>query len=385
MADGKRKSDSKLEDQLKKVISRLNAIEDQMQMKHDNGDDALPETMECCGIPVVPIRELEAGIDPARESIIRAIEKKWVNGTKLKYYFFDEGDWGGSDSQQKIVRDAFDEWKEIGIGLSFSEVDSPNQADIRIGFKRDDGSWSYVGRDIWNRPSHERTMNFGWILRGQDGRDTALHEIGHTLGFQHEQSSPFAGIEWDEEAVYRYFTGPPNKWSREKTFHNVLRKLDSNSVEGSEWDPDSIMQYSIRAGLILRPERYRAGLNPIPGLSDIDRSRVKIFYPETDSDYDELERFKSEQLSLTPAEQANFIIKPESTREYQIQTFGSADTLMVLFEENKGSLEHFSADDDSGWGRNASLSVRLVQNRKYILRVRLYYSEDSGETAIMMW
>ena len=66
-------------------------------------------------------------------------------------------------------------------------------------------------------------MNFGWLLRGDDGRDIALHEIGHILGFHHEQQNPFAGIEWDENAVYRYFTGPPNNWSRNKTCHNVLR------------------------------------------------------------------------------------------------------------------------------------------------------------------
>lgn len=385
MADSKRKSDSKLEEQLKRVIERLDAIENKMQDQHGSDYDDSSVTMECCGIPIVQTRELEAGIDFERESLIRAIEKKWANGTDLKYYFFDEGAWGGSDGQQQIVRDAFDEWKDVGIGLSFSEVNSPSQADIRIGFKRGDGAWSYVGRDIWSRPTNERTMNFGWVLRGQDGRDTALHEIGHTLGFQHEQSSPFAGIVWDEEAVYQYFTGPPNNWSREKTFHNVLRKLDSNSVEGSEWDPNSIMQYSIRAGLILRPEQYRAGLNPESGLSDTDRSRVKIFYPEIGADYDELKRFKSEQLSLAPAEQANFVIKPQATRRYQIQTFGASDTLMVLFEDNNGSLEHFAADDDSGWGRNANLSVRLVRGRKYILRVRLYFSEDSGETAVMMW
>ncbi len=116
---------------------------------------------------MVPTRELESGIDPDRESLIRSIEKKWVNGTELKYYFFDEGEWRGSDAEQKIVREAFDEWDEVGIGLSFKEVNSASQGDIRIGFKRGDGAWSYVGRDIWSRPVSERTMNFGWRLSGQ--------------------------------------------------------------------------------------------------------------------------------------------------------------------------------------------------------------------------
>lgn len=382
-----KKQGAAIEAQLEKLAQRLDAIEQVMHTGRGGaGEDlAAAAEAESCGLPSVPVRELEAGIDPGRESLIRAIEKKWVNGTELKYYFFEDGPWGGSAAQQNIVRDAFDEWKAVGIGLSFQPASGPDQADIRIGFERGAGSWSYVGRDIWSRPVSERTMNFGWLLRGQDGRDTALHEIGHTLGFHHEQQNPFAGIVWDEDAVYRYFTGPPNNWSRDKTFHNVLRTLDPNSVEGSEWDPNSIMQYAIRAGLIVRPEEFRNGLNPQPGLSDIDRARVRLFYPELDERLEELKRFRAVRLNLAPAQQANFIIKPPSTRRYQIQTFGSSDTVMVLFEDNNGNLEHFAADDDSGWDRNARMEVRLVRGRNYILRVRLYFSQGSGETAVMLW
>lgn len=386
MAQSK-KSDGNIEYQLKQIVERLDAIEADVQRKQGDDDRGSSEdgSMECCGLPLVPVRELEAGIDPGRESLIRSIEKKWINGTELKYYFFDEGAWGGSSGQQQVVKDAFNEWKDVGIGLRFKQVNRADQADIRIGFELGDGSWSYVGRDIWSRPVGERTMNFGWTLRGQSGRDTALHEIGHTLGFHHEQQNPFAGIEWDEAAVYRYFTGPPNNWSRQKTFHNVLRTLDPNSVEGSEWDPDSIMQYGIRAGLIIRPERYRSGLNPEPGLSDSDVARVRLFYPEMNQEHVELKRFKAERLDLAPAEQANFVIKPQTTRRYHIQTFGTSDTVMVLFEDNNGTLEHFAADDDSGWNRNASLSVRLVGERSYVLRLRLYSRQASGESAVMLW
>lgn len=386
MAESKKKREEKIEAQLSRIIKRLDSIEDELHRKGEGDDDVSSDSvMECCGLPMVPTRELEAGIDSGRESLIRSIEKKWVNGTELKYYFFDDGPWGGSDGQQQVVRDAFDEWKGVGIGLSFREVSSPELADMRIGFKRGDGSWSYVGRDIWSRPTSERTMNFGWTLRGESGRDTALHEIGHTLGFHREQQNPFAAIEWDEAAVYRYFTGPPNNWSRQKTYHNVLLSLDPNSVEGSDWDPDSIMQYAIRAGLIVRPEEYRGGLDPAPGLSDTDCARVRLFYPELEQDYDELKRFRAERLDLAPSEQANFVIKPEYSRRYKIQTFGCSDTVMVLFEENNGALEHFAADDDSGWNRNASLNVRLVRGRRYVLRIRLYFAQSSGETAVMMW
>jgi hypothetical protein len=386
MADSKKKGDIKLADQLKRILQRLDSIEEQIQRNQTDDDESNGTVAkQCCCLPTVPERVLEAGIDPGRESLIRSIEKKWVNGTELKYYFFTEGDWGGSSSQQKVVKDAFRTWKNVGIGLSFKQVNQPDLADIRIGFKQGDGSWSYLGRDIWNRPVNERTMNFGWPLRGQDGQDTALHEIGHTLGFNHEQQNPFAGIQWDEEAVYQYFAGPPNYWPRNQTYHNILKTLDPNTVDGSDWDPNSIMQYAFGAGLILFPEEFRNGLNPEPGLSEIDKQRVRLFYPELEDDEQELKPFESRRLTLGPAEQTNFVIRPASTRRYSIQTFGISDTVMVLFEDTDGTLEHLAADDDSGWSRNARISVRLVRGRNYVLRLRLYSSRASGDSAVMIW
>jgi len=60
---------------------------------------------------------------------------------------------------------------------------------------------------------------------------------------EHEHQNPFAGIQWHEEAVYQSLGGPPNNWSRDKTFHNILGKARPESGPGSSWDPDSIMEY----------------------------------------------------------------------------------------------------------------------------------------------
>jgi len=76
-------------------------------------------------------------------------------------------------------------------------------------------------------------MNFGWDLTTPYGRDTALHEIGHTLGFPHEHQNPNAGIVWDEDAVLDYFRGPPNNWNDQQINWNILRKLLPGSVTGS--------------------------------------------------------------------------------------------------------------------------------------------------------
>ena len=40
---------------------------------------------------------------------------------------------------------------------------------------------------------------------------------------------------------------------------------------------------------------------------------------------------------------------------------------------------------DGGEDRNALLNVKLTKGKEYVLRVRLYYSQASGETAVMLW
>ena len=287
------------------------------------------------------------------------------------------------------MRRAFQVWGDIGIGIEFEEVADIQDAQIRIGFQRGDGSWSYVGRDVIDFPGRfERTMNFGWDLT-QDprggGLDTPIHEIGHTLGFPHEHQNPFSGIVWDEDAVYREFGAPPNNWTREQTFHNVLRKLSRQEVEGSDWDPNSVMHYGFGAGLIVEPAQYRNGLRPTDGLTDTDKSEVKKFYPPLDQrQYKKLLPLQTELLDIGPGEQKNFVIEPERSDDYTIQTLGRSDTLMVLFEDVNGELEVVAGDDDSGTSLNAKLEVRLLRGRKYVLRVRLYLNWASGESAVLM-
>jgi hypothetical protein len=287
----------------------------------------------------------------------------------------------------EVVRAAFKKWKDVGVGLEFKEVPAREQAEIRIGFMRDDGAWSYIGRDILNYPKNERTMNFGWDLTSRASEvDTAVHEIGHTLGFPHEHQNPLAGIVWDEEAVYRALAAPPNEWDRAKTFYNIIRKINPDAVQGSNWDPDSIMHYPFEAGLIKEPSRYQTGLQPQGGLSSRDITWVKTFYPPLQAAAEEtLEVLKSMPLLLGPGQQKNLTFAPKVTRNYEVRTFGAADTVMVLFEDSNGQLRQIAADDDSGEDRNAYFKVKLFSDRKYVLRIRLYYAQEQKETAVMLW
>ena len=74
---------------------------------------------------------------------------------------------------------------------------------------------------------------------------------------------------------------------------------------------------------------------------------------------------------------------PTSSRSYTIATFGTADTVLVLFEQTSAGLKYLAGDDDSGTDRNAQITVKLLQGRTYVARLRLYYAGASGATAIM--
>ncbi len=380
-----------IEKQIERLVYRLDKLEQNVQFRYPDPQsegNGTSDGVHYCGLPEVPDREFDQSVSPHREELIRVISKKWVNGTTLRYYFFENGPWSGPASEEELVREGFKIWDDVGIGLKLEEVDTIEDAEVRIGFLQDGRAWSYVGRDVIDIPGqHERTMNFGWRIENDSrGVDVAVHEIGHTLGFPHAHQNPFAGIVWDDEAVYRHFAGPPNRWTRQTTFHNILRKLPASTVEGSQWDPNSIMHYGIAPGLILQPEEHRGGIRPALGLSAQDMAQVRLFYPPSGrGKLATLKPFQSEDLDLEPAEQKNFVIQPEATRDYNIMTFGSSDSVMVLFEDRDGDLHYVKGDDDSGTNRNAYIRQKLQAGKKYVLRIRLYMNWASGKMAVMMW
>ena len=186
------------------------------------------------------------------------------------------------DAQKDIVRWAANVWMSVGIGLSLVEVQDFTEAEILIGCRQDNQSWSLVGTDNLDPDVRDlgRTMNFGWDLTTSWGRATAQHELGHALGFSHEHQSPNAGIVWNTQAVYDHFMGPPNSWKKPAIDHNILTKLDAADVQGSAWDPTSIMEYPFEKGLIVSPKPYDTdGVGKNTELSKFDKAWMKTWYP----------------------------------------------------------------------------------------------------------
>ena len=113
-----------------------------------------------CSLFETPQIVFGSNVNLDRANLIIVGGKKWVNGTVLRYYFFDKATdgenvslsngtrrwitWTTSNAEKDVLRQAFQQWKNEGIGLEFKEVTSREEAEIRIGFMKGDGSWSYI-------------------------------------------------------------------------------------------------------------------------------------------------------------------------------------------------------------------------------------------------
>jgi serralysin len=213
-------------------------------------------------------RHLPAKTVVERMALVR--DSKWQPGDAIVVSFLD-----GDPGVQERVKQYAKVWMDYAnLQINFRQEAT---ADIRISFTQR-GSWSQIGTDCHRVPAGQATMNYGWLTSATDEDEVSrvvLHEFGHALGCIHEHQNPDGGIEWDKEAVYAYYAGSPNYWSRAQVDLNIFQTYDKNLTLFTKVDPQSIMMYPIDASLT--GGQFSVGWNRT--LSETDKVFIRQMYP----------------------------------------------------------------------------------------------------------
>ena len=190
----------------------------------------------------IRIKFLQAPSGVERTSLSRIKNSRATDGSLLQMDPLQETVEGMEiiPAIMKIVKEHVNPF--IGLNLKF--VNQNDKADIKISFNPSDGAWSLLGTDCLTTGPNEATMNLGWF-----DVSTTIHEFCHALGMIHEHQNPRGKtIDWDDEKVYKW-AADTQGWDKQTTHSNIIEKYDKTIINGSDYDPKSIMLYFFPAVL----------------------------------------------------------------------------------------------------------------------------------------
>ncbi|XP_050410006.1 zinc metalloproteinase nas-13 [Patella vulgata] len=179
-------------------------------------------------------------------------------------YEITESEFTGRDIE--MIKAAVKDW-ETYTCLEFKQVQSSdaNRYPDRIVFKNGDGCYSRLGRVGGPQPIA--------LARGCRTRGIVVHEIGHAIGWIHEQARP----DRDEYITINYAQIPVN-------WHPQYNKVASRYINDFNvvYDYTSIMHYSGRAfgegTIITKNPTYQNKIGQRDGLSFRDIKLANLMY-----------------------------------------------------------------------------------------------------------
>ena len=302
-----------------------------------------------------------------RARAISPIGKAWMNGSTLHVRFI-----GGNGPQRALVQEQAAWWTAVA-NLQLVFDDAPD-AEIRIAFDSRDGAWSYIGTDCRDIPLNEPTMNLGFLDGG-----TCAHEWGHALGLAHEHQNPAGGIQWNEAVVIREMARSPNFWDEETTRFNILQRYEADQIQGTAFDPASIMLYFFPAEWTTNG----VGTQANDRLSATDRQFIAgaRMYPRNTPTVDTATPLVVDAPKRTAAaigrfgEEDLFRFTAPTDDRYVVDTRGETDVVMKLFGPAVPT-RLIAEDDDAGYATNARIAADLLAG-DYWVQVR-HYNRESG-------
>ncbi len=317
--------------------------------------------------PVIPKIKTNGDLEPVTtvtQPLSVATDLMWTPGESISVGFLP----GETISVINKIKTYAKEW-ETYANIKFVFINDVSQAKIKVGFKKDGTSWSWIGRDVLVNQFEGKTMNLGWVndkLQESQFRRVVLHEFGHSLGFVHEHQASTANIPWDSTKVYAYYGQTSINWNKEKVDNNIFKKYSVTSTNSSEYDKFSIMHYSYPAYLTTDSSTFPENTN----LSMIDKAFASKVYPYppgpvtskgvllTGDDCDEIEF--TVEYNVVNINEVVFILEPGRDRNNNIITWWKKIAIPL-----KGGVEAGMEMQD-GYSANLKLPMAGIDETKGI-------------------
>lgn len=216
----------------------------------------------------ISIAFLETGNQIVRTplSSLQNVKDKQGYSLKIDPLQFQVDNLSVQEAVMKVVRERI----QPLVNLKIEFVKNPSQANVRISFDPNGGAWSLIGTDCLHENPSKPTMNLGWFDVA-----TTIHEFGHVLGMIHEHQNPKGRqIPWDDARVYKW-AKETQGWDHETTYQNIIQKYKKDLINGSEFDPLSIMLYFFSGNLTTTGVGTHENLR----LSGYDVDYISKMYP----------------------------------------------------------------------------------------------------------